>query len=505
MAKTSRKIQVVACLLGSVLAGSPQLLQAEPTLPAGLSSEEPSLPQGINSNEPALPAGMGSGEPDLPAGMDSSEPALPDFGADNSGAGSDDGWSDWGDSPEEDGGSWFHYTGFIEGRAGTRLRDPVEQRHTSLAETRASISVDSDWQGWHGRLTADLLYDDVADSQQLELEDGKGWLDLREAWASRRLGDSADLKAGRQILTWGVGDLVFINDLFPKDWQSFLAGRDEQYLKAPSDALRVGFYNAIANVNLIWSPRFDSDRYIGGERLSYYSSGMGEVVGRNAVVSVDKPDDSGDDELALRLYRQVSSFEVAAYAYDGYWKSPAGFDPATGLATFPSLRVYGASARGPVGAGIFSAEVGYYDSRDDSDGRDPWVNNSEWRWLLGYEWELVKNTTVGVQYYVEQLQDYSNYRDSLFPGQPAREENREVMTLRLTHLAMNQNLTLSLFAFYSPSDHDSYLRPSVSYKLTDNWLLAGGVNLFEGDKPYTFFGQFESNSNAWLALRYSFD
>ncbi|MFW6031595.1 MAG: hypothetical protein ACOC9T_03300, partial [Myxococcota bacterium] len=32
----------------------------------------------------------------------------------------------------------------------------------------------------------------------------------------------------------GTGDLVFLNDLFPKDWRSFLLGRDLDYLKAPS-------------------------------------------------------------------------------------------------------------------------------------------------------------------------------------------------------------------------------------------------------------------------------
>jgi len=48
-----------------------------------------------------------------------------------------------------------------------------------------------------------------------------------------------DLKIGRQILTWGKGDYVFINDLFPKDYRSFLSGRNIEYLKAPSDAIKL--------------------------------------------------------------------------------------------------------------------------------------------------------------------------------------------------------------------------------------------------------------------------
>ena len=65
------------------------------------------------------------------------------------------------------------------------------------------------------------------------------WIDPREAWLSTQPLDFLDLKAGRQVVTWGTGDLLFINDLFPKDWQSFILGRDEEYLKAPSDTVKV--------------------------------------------------------------------------------------------------------------------------------------------------------------------------------------------------------------------------------------------------------------------------
>jgi hypothetical protein len=477
-----------------------QSLAQEPDLPAGLEpeeSEEPELPAGMEPSEPGLPEGIGGAEPELPDGMASAEPELP------GGLGEDSG-TDWNETESGD-SDFFGITGFWDNRIGIRTRDPVDQKDVSLAETRLELEKDFRWSNWDGKATLDLLYDDVPDSHSIDLETGSGWLDLREAWLHRALGSSADLKFGRQVLTWGVGDLLFINDLFPKDWNSFLAGRDEQYLKAPSDALRLGIYSDALNFNFVYTPRFDSDRYIDGSRLSYYSPMAGEVVGRDHPVLTQVPDDWFDDsEVAVRVYRQIGSFEVAAYAYDGFWKSPAGFDPQSGLATFPDLRVFGASARGPLGPGIFSFEAGYYDSRDDADGSNPLVNNSEWRGLLGYEWEVASETTLGLQYYLESLQDYAAYTASLAPGQAARDEHRHVLTARLTRLAMSQNLTLSLFAFYSPSDQDGYLRPKASYKASDQWLVEGGMNLFGGSEPDTFFGQFESNSNVYVALRRSF-
>jgi hypothetical protein len=230
----------------------------------------------------------------------------------------------------------------------------------------------------------------------------------------------------------------------------------------------------------------------------------GGLVGHDQPVDAAVPDRwLTDDELALRVYRNVGSFELALYGYDGFWKSPAGFDPDTSRATFPRLRVYGSSARGPLGPGIASLELGFLDSRDDSSGDDPLVSNSEARLVVGYEQELARELTGGFQYYVERLLDYDSYLRSLGGGRP-RDELRHVVTVRLTKLLMSQNLRLGVFAYASPSDRDAYLRPEVSYAWSDRWTVGAGGNWFLGEDDSTFFGQFENNSNVYVSVRASF-
>jgi len=255
--------------------------------------------------------------------------------------------------------------------------------------------------------------------------------------------ESLDAKIGRQVLTWGTGDLLFLNDLFPKDWNSFFLGRDEEYLKAPSDAVKISLYGDPVNLDVVYTPRFDADRFIDGERVSYWNTGLGRRAGQDAPVRDDERDDWFDeDEIALRLFRNLKGYEVAVYGYRGYWKSPGGMDPVTGQATFPDLSVYGASVRGTVGSGIGNAEVGYYDSEDDGSGADAFVRNSEFRFLVGYEQELARDFTAAVQHYLELMMDYGAYRRSLPSGVPSADENRHVLTLRLTKLLMSQNLRL---------------------------------------------------------------
>ncbi|MEJ2700871.1 MAG: hypothetical protein P8Z79_00345 [Sedimentisphaerales bacterium] len=385
--------------------------------------------------------------------------------------------------------------GFFETRGGYRLLDDKYEKDMSIMESRFQLDLSSylDWGDlkYKGDFYGDLVME-------------KGYYDTREANVFTRPTDYMDVKVGRQILTWGTGDLVFINDLFPKDWQSFFIGRDTEYLKAPSDAGKVSLFSDWANLDIVYTPQFDPDRYISGERISYWNSNLGRLAGRDAIVHTDKPNEwFRDSEIAARLYKNIKDYELALYGYRGYWKSPGGQNPTRTKAIFPDLNVYGASIRGSVGKAIANAEVGYYESADDLSGKNPLINNSEMRYLVGYTREIAKNLTMGLQYYVEQMLDYSGYKRYL-PSSPARDRFRHLTTLRLTKLLMNQNLRCSLFTYYSPSDKDVYMRPIVNYKASDNVAVEVGSNIFFGDHPYTFFGQFHNDTNVYAGMRYSF-
>lgn len=389
--------------------------------------------------------------------------------------------------------------GFVDGRGGIRTQDDPDEKDTSLGELRLQLSLERLGDLTSVQVRSDFLYDDIPGDHEIDLEAGAGWIDLREAWLLASPLDFMDVKLGRQILTWGTGDMLFINDLFPKDWPSFFSGRDEEYLKAPSDALFISLFPGFANVDLAWSPRFDSDRYITGERISYWNPMLDGKAGRGSAGHVDKPEDWGDDgELAARVSRNTGGYELAVYGYAGFWKTPEGIHTNTMTPFFPELSVYGASVRGPLGKGLVNLETGYYDSDEDTGP------NSQVRGLLGYERELVKNVSLSFQYYLEHMLDYAVYVEAVQKGQSAKDEDRQVATVRLTARTLSQTLTLSLFAYYSQTDRDAYLRPIAKYKLTDAWMLTAGANIFLGEKEYTFFGQFQDNNNVYAGARYSF-
>ena len=340
----------------------------------------------------------------------------------------------------------------------------------------------------------DVFYDHVANRPGIE---------SREAYAEGSVG-SSDLRAGRQILIWGVGDYIFINDIFAKDWGAFFSGRPVEYLRVPQNAVKLDWGTTGVSAEIVAIPFFQEAKLPSRSSFVQFDpfSGVARTTQEPAV-------EFQNTELAARLYGTTWGFDTALYLYRGFFRMPAleanpPSMPTLVTETFPRLTVYGASTRGNALGGVVSAEVGYYDSLNDQAGHNPAIPNSSFRYLVGYQQQPWEDFTVGLQYYGELMFHYDAYRATLPSGFPGQDQHRQLMTLRLTQLFWNQTLRVGLFAFYSPTDQDYYLIPEIRYSISDNlWVSATG-NIFGGRRTTTFFGQFGANDNLAVTVRYEF-
>lgn len=405
----------------------------------------------------------------------------------------------WDDDGKDNAGkkqSNWNTGGFIEaGIGGFTHSNPPTQHDFSLAEVRGEVFANRYFGSHFFSAKLDLVADDI-DDKNLRAE-------VRELFANFKLGSNANLKIGQQVLTWGTGDFVFINDLFSKDWQSMFSGRDDSYLKAPDPAVKFSWYNDVANVDLAWIPVFNGDEYISGERFAYYNPMAGGVTSQR--LAVEDPDNHFDNSaFALRLSKNVGGTEYALYGYHGLYSQPSAFNPRLGKNIFPKMNAVGASVRGTLGGGIANAEVAYWNFLDEKDGSNPFVPNDQLNLLLGYEREIAPNVTLSGQYLVQKMQDYDAARQASPNPSQMVDEWQQTATIRLNWRAMQQKLNVSLFAFYSPDNEDFYLKPKIGYRQDDNWYYEVGANIFGGKHDYTQWGQFEKDSNVYARLRYNF-
>jgi hypothetical protein len=266
-------------------------------------------------------------------------------------------------------------------------------------------------------------------------------------------------------------------------------------------------------LDLIWTPIFEPDRFINGERLSFFNPLTGQIQGDRSPLSPIQPlfpdKRLRNGTLHGRLYGSAGPVELAAYGYVGYWPQPLALtglpDPAAPpQLTYARLGAYGASVRAPLGGGLINAEASFYDSFEDRLGTDPTIPNSQFRGLVGYERELFPKFQMGLQYYLEYTFKHDELvQNSLWPAYE-QHEFRHLLTLRLTQFLVMDNLELSLFTFFSPDELDTYIRPRITYKIIEPLAIVVGANLMFGRHDYTFFGQLKENTNVYARLRYSF-
>lgn len=378
--------------------------------------------------------------------------------------------------------------GFVESGFSPRLtkNDLLKNNDFVTAETRLQLSYSHFGENTESFFKIDFVNDQLKPTKSSSQNE----INLREASVKFSPLPFLDVKAGRQILTYGVGDLLFVNDVFPKDWNSFFAGRDLEYLKNPNDAIKFSVFSDFADLDFILIPVFEPDKLPEVERFTFWN---GKELSTTPL-QTQKPAKTFENcELSARFSKNVFNYQTNFYFYKGFWKTPKAFD-GTANFYFPKADVYGTSFRGQLFSGIFAGEFGFYNSKQDKNGNNPLIENSSYRYLINFEKEIIADLTGNVQFYSEIIKGETQVL--------GRKKN--LITTRLTQRLFYETLTLSLFVFYGQSDKDFYFRPEVNYSFNDNLKLSVLASIFGGKENYTMFGQNENNSNLSLRLRYAF-
>jgi len=385
-------------------------------------------------------------------------------------------------------GGNLDFGGLVQAHAAPRTNHtscaPVTECALPFYEQRLQLKVEGGGLdgtvGLAGKL--DLIHDAALDNTEA---------DLRELYADYNA-ERFTHRAGRQVITWGVADLLFVNDTFPKDWVSFFYGMPTEYLKRGSDALRLDLFPEVADVQIVLA-RFRRDRLPERDRFV--------LPGPEIYATLDEPQ---APEAGLRISRYFGSWDGALYFSRTHYRAPALLrSGGQWRGEFPRLNAYGASLSGPLWNGVLNLEAGHYDSRDDLDGTNPAVENSQMRFLAGYSRQIAEDTTLGLQGYAELMSDYDEYKRTLPAGFSWRDKVRTVATLRLTQFHLHQTLRLGLFAFGGISEGDGYIIPSVRYAFSDALWGEMGANLFVGAHSGQF-GALGKNDNIYATLRYAF-
>ena len=318
---------------------------------------------------------------------------------------------------------------------------------------------------------------------------------VREAFVETAFADAATLKLGRQVLSWGVSDYVFVNDLFPKNYDAFFTGAGFDRLKEPVDAARLAVSTAGVDVEAVMA-KARSDTAPDARRFA-------ALAGTRDALGVDD-EGNGTPDAMVRVSGHVGTWDAAAYVGRLRSREVRFFVDGSRLQRERPLTSHaGFSVTGNAVGGVAWLEGAV---RHVASTR-AWVVSryavgSNVKAIAGYSRELASDVQVTAQWQIETATAYGRYVAALAPGIRPVHRTQSILHLRAQGRWRNQTVTAGMQAFVS-DEGDAHVNPFAIWSPADGWTIEGGANLFSG-KPDTRYGAFRGDSNAYLTARYSF-
>jgi len=353
--------------------------------------------------------------------------------------------------------------GFVDTYHALRLERPNDWM-SSRTRVRGELTLERGNVGAY--VSANLVHNAI-------LKDRSG-LQLREAYAYYS-DQHWDLRAGRQIIAWGVADALRLTDIIsPMDYTEFLA-QDYDDIRIPVGALRLRYsrekwsFEAVAiPVSSFFELPTDNDN-----PWSIGPLPIGAEPSRKVY----------NMEYGGRLSFFLSGIDFSLSALHTWNKQPVIID---GVGAYRRMTMLGADCSIPLGQFVVRGEVAEY---LDEAQNQPSTRAASSNALIGIDWYAGNDWSLSAQY----AHKYVASGDH---------RNTGLATFRLSKDLLHNTLALQTFAYIDVTNGGIYNRLSADYALNDQLHAMLGFDYFHADKGT--FSVYKKNSELFVKLKYSF-
>ena len=354
--------------------------------------------------------------------------------------------------------------GFVDTYHAMRLERPNDWM-SSRTRVRGEVTIEKGEVGAY--ISANLVHNAI-------LKDRSG-LQLREAYGYFS-NQHWDLRAGRQIITWGVADALRLTDIIsPMDYTEFLA-QDYDDIRIPVEALRLRYSREKWSAEVVAIP-VSSFFELPTDDENPWSVGpltIGSEPSRRLC----------NMEYGGRLSFFLSGIDFSLSALHTWNKQPVFVN---GVGEYHRMTMLGADCSIPLSQFVFRAEFAEY--LDELQPSSENVQCSIFNGLLGVDWYPGNDWTLSAQ-----------YAHKYVAGGDHR--NTGLATLRISKELLHNTLALQTFAYIDVTYGGIYNRLSADYALNDQLHVMFGIDYFHADRGT--FSVYKKNSEAFVKLKYSF-
>lgn len=392
---------------------------------------------------------------------------------------------------QEESGDGLHVgvKGFIDTYHALRTESPADWM-ASRSRVRGELTLEKGNAGMF--VSANAVYNSL-------LKDQSGFF-LREAYLYYNK-SGLDIRAGRQIITWGVADAMRITDIIsPMDFTEFLT-QDYDDIRIPVNGIRVKYTRPKWNAEAIVIPVSSFYELSTDSDNPWAVSLPGVTVPCSINLDGTPEKKFRNVEYGGRIGAYLSGIDFNLYVLRTWNKMPvfrktvAEDGSLLCKGEYHRMTMLGADLSVPLGKFVVRAEAAEY----FGEAQEPVVNaavvtRNSTNALVGLDWYAGNDWQLGIQYsnkYISgKMSGISSYR------------NTGMATVRISKDLLHNTLSVSNFGYIDVANGGIYNRLYADYALTDQIHAFLGYDYFHADKGQ--FAMYDRNSEVWIKLKYSF-
>jgi hypothetical protein len=388
----------------------------------------------------------------------------------------------------------FDFGGFIDSYHAVRLQDPYDFM-SSRSRLRTEIRGIKGNSSFYTSINANVH----------NLLPERCFFELREAYLEYA-GSNWDLRAGRQIIIWGVSDGIRITDIIaPMDFTEFLA-RDYDDIRMPVDAMKLRFFNNNIKMELVFIPVFQSFIYPTDSQNPWNIFPESEAGPEVILTPASTPATTlKNSEIGGRFSFYLSGIDMSLVSLYTWNKLPvfntifsSGMDTTFLVPEHHRLFMAGLDLSTTLGSLVVRGEGAYFAGEyypSELNGSSTYlITRDVIRTLLGLDWYPGSEWTLTGQLSHTYIVKYCS--------EMSCEQHNVLATLGVSKKLLRSTLSISTFGYMDLSNKGFFNRTSIDYSLSDPIHLCAGVDLFGGDGG--MFGIYKDNSEVWIKVKYSF-
>lgn len=327
----------------------------------------------------------------------------------------------------------------------------------------------------------------------------KTGLHIRECFVTYA-DDNWDIRAGRQIVTWGVADALRLTDIVsPMEYTEFLAD-DYDDIRIPVNGLRARYSRSSWSAEVVALP-VSSFYILPTDADNPWSINLPDATMPYIIDIGQKPQKKiASGEIGGRLMFFMSGIDFSFSALRTWNKMPVFTtnvvnDTLSALGHYKRLTMLGTDISVPISKIVLRAEVAEYlgEAQTPVFGMDEQRANSL-NALIGIDWYAGNDWSLSAQYAHKSIASHSALISSY--------KNSGTATVRIAKELLNNTLCVQTFAYIDVTCGGIYNRLSADYAVTDQLHCIVGYDLFSADKG--MFAMYADNSEVWLRVKYNF-